>query len=110
MTNAAKIMVANSHCGVEWGSIESTSITIYPWCERCSCNPCACCPPLGIGTPWPPITQWWPYPQPVFMPQWAPPQDVLRDAVAALIAAGISQKDIEIVIRGTEAIVRVKER
>lgn len=98
---------ANAHCGETMGMI-----SIYPWCERCNCEPCACSPPVGIGTPgpWPVIYPMWPYPQPVFMPAWSPPQDVLRDAVAALVAAGVAAKDIEIVIRGTEALVRIRER
>jgi hypothetical protein len=73
------------------------------WCDRCCCKPCVCHP-----NPYP-TAPLWPYAMPVVLPKWSPPQDVLKDAIAALVAAGVTAKDIEIVIRGQEAIVRIRE-
>lgn len=90
---------------IDWAPQGSSSTgDPFPWCRRCYCSPCACCP-----NPYP-RAPLWPYAMPVFVPKWSPPQDVIKDAIAALVAAGVPAKDIEVVIRDQEAFVRVRAR
>lgn len=73
-----------------------------PWCPSHKWVPCNCMPWI---TPW--ITPWEPYELPQIpdydLKSWPfdgnnTPQRAVKDAVEALLAAGVDRKDIEIIV------------